>query len=162
MKIFSKSKRASRGFTLIELVIVIAVIAVLAALLVPTILSQVERARSTRARGDSVGIAKSIARVRTDTGITNSVCLAGLTNLLQTTGTNLGPGCTTVNPLPLCGGNQSADKICWGGPYMTTISNDPWANAYSITVDSNTYMISVKSNGADGLANTSDDITYNQ
>lgn len=153
------SKRNVRGFTLIELVIVIAVIAILAALLVPTILGQAERARASRSRSDVANIGKAIARVRTDTGNSSDNCLTAITANLPNPagptdcgGPTLLTSCTTATP----------GYICWGGPYMPTVSNDPWNNAYTVTVDHSTFSVTVFSNGPDGVSGGTDDVTFIQ
>jgi general secretion pathway protein G len=152
------AKRNVRGFTLIELVIVIAVIAILAALLVPTILGQAERARASRARSDVANLGKAVARVRTDTGNSTLGCLTDLTLNLPAadaaTAAACGPlltSCTTATP----------GYICWGGPYIPIVSNDPWNNPYTATVDTTTFAVTIFSRGPDGTS-SSDDITFVQ
>jgi prepilin-type N-terminal cleavage/methylation domain-containing protein len=61
-------RSTSRGFTLIELVIVIAVIGILAALLIPTILGVVERSRRAAAKEQIAELAKTMKRFHDDTG----------------------------------------------------------------------------------------------
>ncbi len=154
-------KKATRGFTLIELVIVIAVIAILAALLVPTILGQAERARSSRARADAAQLAKSIARLRTDTGNTTTACLTVLANLTSATGASSGCVPQGQSTLQLCN-TATPGYYCWGGPYVTRVVNDPWNLPYTATLDASTYSITVRSNGPNGTNADTDDVTYQQ
>ena len=59
----------SRGFTLIEMVVVLAVIAILAAILTPIVTSYVERARVDAAMNDVKKIAAAIIQFNTDTRV---------------------------------------------------------------------------------------------
>jgi prepilin-type N-terminal cleavage/methylation domain-containing protein len=59
--------KESRGFTMIEMVVVLAVIAILAAILTPIVTSYVERARVNKATGDVKKIAAAIIQFNTDT-----------------------------------------------------------------------------------------------
>ena len=149
----------TRGFTLIELVIVIAVIAILAALLVPTILGQAERARQSRGVADVANIGKAVARMRTDTGNSASTCLTVLSILSEA---QADTACGGPTALPLCSSATPGD-ICWDGPYLE-LGNavDPWNNPYTASEDPNTYAITVHSNGVDGTSGGSDDLTFVQ
>jgi general secretion pathway protein G len=170
MKFSNISKRAARGFTLIELVIVIAVIAILAALLVPTILGQAERARMSRAKGDVSQIAMSIARLRTDTSVTTAVCLTNTSNLtLATAPADCRPDDGTGSPVASLQSCQDTTLVpgyvCWGGPYMTNILPDPWSAPYKVNLNTDNGAIEVYSNGPDkrtGSTFTADDISYIQ
>jgi general secretion pathway protein G len=158
----SLKKKAARGFTLIELVIVIAVIAILAALLVPTILGQAERARVSRAKGEVLEISKALGRMRTDTGAsgaTGATCFTTLTNL--NSATSPGTNCSAA-ALPVCG-PANAGQLCWGGPYMSAnVSTDPWTQPYTVSYDSSTASITVTSTGQDKTAGGGDDIIVKQ
>src|SRR5713226_2030308 len=61
--------KESRGFTLIEMVVVLAVIAILAAILVPIVTSYIERARVDAATNDVKKIAAAIIQFNTDTKV---------------------------------------------------------------------------------------------
>jgi general secretion pathway protein G len=62
-------KLGSRGFTLMEIVVVLAVIAILGALLTPLILTYVEDGRRQQAQNDVQMIATAIAAFLKDTGV---------------------------------------------------------------------------------------------
>ena len=155
MKFSISSKRAARGFTLVELVIVIAVIAILAALLVPTILGQAERARLSRAKSDVSNLAKAIGRVRTDTANSSQNCLLEPENLISPTAT---ANCGAT--LPLCSAPTTMPGYpCWNGPYFTNILNDPWDLRYRYEMDPTSFAVTVMSNGPDRLTPSADDIS---
>src|SRR5712692_2831079 len=59
----------SRGFTLMEMVVVLAVIAILAAILTPIVTSYVERAKLDRSTNDVKNIAAAIVQFNTDTRV---------------------------------------------------------------------------------------------
>ena len=148
-----QKRKAPRGFTLIELVIVIAVIAILAALLVPTILNQTERARESRAKGEVAEIAHALSRMRSDTSSTTAACYQTLTNLnLSTVPTNCNP--TTGAALTPCT-TQNIGHICWNGPYMSQpVNDDPWDDLYVVNytapaAGTSTGVIQVLSYGPD-------------
>lgn len=160
-----KSRRkAARGFTLIELVIVIAVIAILAALLVPTILGQAERARVSRAKSDATEIAKALARIRTDTAFVDAatpLCYIPANVNAAPSGTPaVGPA--ACGGLPACT-PATVGELCWGGPYMSAaVADDPWGQAWTTTYNVDTNAITVTSNGPDKTASTADDIVVTQ
>lgn len=113
-------------------------------------------ARSSRARSDTANIGKAIARVRTDTGNSAAGCLTDLTVNLpspaspRTCGADL-PDCTTATP----------GYICWGGPYIPAVTNDPWNRPYTVTLDPVTFAVTVTSLGKDGVT-SEDDVTFIQ
>jgi general secretion pathway protein G len=153
--------REVRGFSLVELVIVITVIAVLAAMLAPSILGQIEKARISRAKSDVNELAKIVARIRNDTGGTNTSCLTDIYNIpirftppaaCSPSGSTAEGACTSTN----------IGQACWGGPYTAIVTNDPWNNAYTATMDPNSFAITVFSKGPNGVAGDGDDITFIQ
>lgn len=162
-------RKAARGFTLIELVIVVAVIAILAALLVPTILGQAEKARQSRARADTTEIAKAAARLRTDTEQTDADCYT-YDVLVAQPAAGAGPDVTgagvdgcDLSTLALCSDPTLPPGLtCFGGPYLANNGNqDPWGTAYTIAYDGTTSAITVTSAGRDriaGGANAADDL----
>lgn len=143
-----RSARAGRrGFTLIELVIVIAVIAILAALLTPVILGLVERARIATARASLAELARTMKRVRDDSGYWPYH--AGLWSPApnadsEIKGMAFGSGDTVMQsgdvPIPTSGpplvrcAAAPPGWPCWNGPYMSQGDMgslvDPWGNQY--------------------------------
>src|SRR5947207_9566641 len=59
----------SRGFTMIEMVVVLAVIAILAATLTPIVTSYLDRARMSSATKDVKNIAAAVVQFNTDTKV---------------------------------------------------------------------------------------------
>jgi general secretion pathway protein G len=161
-----KNPIRTHGFTLIELVIVIAVIAILAALLIPTILGQVERSRTSRAENDIGELARAVARLRVDTGSSVTGCVDVLTNLTAATGPTAAcnpPNFPSNLTLASCTDAFVKPGIwCWGGPYVGVLPTDPWGDSYYATLNTSNYTVTFGSAGPDGVNGNSDDITYAQ
>ncbi len=67
-KQYAISNARSRGFTLIELMIVVVILGLLATTIMPRILSRPEQARRTKAKIDIRNIESALALFKTDTG----------------------------------------------------------------------------------------------
>lgn len=136
-------RRAARGgFTLMEVLLVLAILVVLASLVVmnfDTILGGVDE-DSTRTQIEV--FEKAIQKFKLDMRQDP----ATLDDLIQDPGT-----ATTAN-----GGSPRR----WRGPYLDTqtIPMDAWGNAFQMETDANGKVV-IYSYGADGQANTADDIT---
>jgi len=153
---------ARAGYSLIEMVVVIAIIGLLGAMLLPIVLNQAEKSRESRGIADVRNLAKSIARMRTDTGNSSSGCLTLVGNLafsLPLAQTVCGPALTQCQ-------STTPNETCWGGPYMIQEMApgylDPWGNYYTATEDPATSTVTVLCNGPDGTTPSSDDITFTQ
>ncbi len=147
--------KANRGFTLIELAVVLAIIAVLAAILTPLVTSYIDQARTTRAAADVRAIAQAAQLYKRDTGqypIYADAANAALDNAeldLLSTGTTptiVGAGWVLTsfgsmetfinqNQLGLPTNNPSRGRVAFRGPYLASINEDPWGNAYIIASD---------------------------
>lgn len=168
----------ARGFTLIEIIVILAVIAVLAAILTPTVLKYIEDARLSRALEDVRVINAVINDVIKDTGrypgsmldttapANTFLCgpgtLAGgvawgTTDTCETLSNHL-----TTNDPGISGGSDNypaTGKFRWKGPYVQSLNEDPWGNAYQINastlVGGNTSPTWVVAAGPDGTFQTS-------
>ncbi|MFI4889634.1 MAG: type II secretion system major pseudopilin GspG [Steroidobacterales bacterium] len=100
----------SRGFTLIEIMVVVVILAVLGALVVPKILENVDKARATRARSDIQAIETALDLYRLD-NFRYPTTEQGLQALVT----------------------QPADPTITNyrsGGYLKSIPIDPWNNPY--------------------------------
>ena len=100
---------ASRGFTLIELMVVLVIIGVLAALIVPNVLDRADDARVTAAKTDIANINQALKLYRLDNQ-RYPTAEQGLQALVVK---------PTTGPAP-----QN-----WK-PYLEKLPNDPWGNPY--------------------------------
>lgn len=133
------------GFTLVEVIVVAGIIAILAGILIPLILKEIDEARITRAYADVRSISTSMIVLKKDTGKwpnLDGACNPTAT-LLYGNGNlpaNLGPmgydQTTSVfiddylsNDASGCFGTR------WKGPYLASVSPDPWGNAYVINAN---------------------------
>lgn len=128
----SKQSTRSRGFTLIEVLVVIVVIAVLASFVAPSLFRNVDDARVATAKAQIESFATALDAYRLDTGRypTSAQGLAAL---------NTRP---TVDA-----------PATWNGPYLRkAVPVDPWGHAYAYvapgTVNAQSYDL--VSYGADG------------
>jgi prepilin-type N-terminal cleavage/methylation domain-containing protein len=142
--------KESRGFTMIEMVVVLAVIAILAAILTPIITSYVERARLNAANSDLQHIAAATVQFNTDTKVwpiytgtfTN---LGGAVDDLKSTpgnealagagfagftGSSSGSLDAALNQNSM--GLPTSGKNYWKGAYLE-LGGDPWGTKYYLT-----------------------------
>ena len=167
----------SKGFTLVEIIVILAVISILVAILTPTVLKYIDEARGDRAGEDVKSISAMINDLIKDTGKypgnklesgNTFLCSTGNVGLSgQTWGTtanceDLANHLVVNNPgdTASTGDNYpSTGKFRWKGPYITNLSEDPWGNGYQINastlVGGNTSVTWVISAGPDGTFQTS-------
>jgi prepilin-type N-terminal cleavage/methylation domain-containing protein len=154
----TKSSRANRGFTLIELTVVLAVIVTLALVLTPSITNFINDSRVARSRSDINTLAASVAQFYKDNGFYPqwSTANAGgpglpanLVDLLVspgnipqvaaantwTTGTTDTLADQLIANAPTYTMKTASSQFGWNGPYMTSvIGADAWNNRYAINV----------------------------
>ena len=103
--------QASRGFTLIELMVVILIIGVLAALIVPKVMSRPDEARITAAKSDIATITQALNLYKLDNQ-RYPTTEQGLLALVKK---------PTIAPIPT---NWKSEG------YLDRVSKDPWGTPY--------------------------------
>lgn len=121
--------RRTRGFTLIELMVVLVIMGVLAALIVPNILGRTDEARQTAARTDISTLMQALKLYKLDNG-TFPTQQQGLQALVAK---------PTTPPIP----------ANWK-PYLEKLPTDPWGNPYQYLNPGVKGPVDVFSYGADG------------
>jgi len=123
------ARATSRGFTLIELMVVLVIIGVLAALIVPNVIGRADDARATAAKTDVNNLMQSLKLYRLDNQ-RYPTAEQGLQALLVRPGT--GPAAPNWKP------------------YVEKLPNDPWGRPYQYLNPGIKGEIDVLSLGADG------------
>lgn len=133
------SRRTLRGgFTLIELLLVLVILGILAAIVVPKFSGRTEQARQTAAQSQIATFGTALDAFEVDNGYYPKG-KNGLADLVQ----------------------QPRDAQSWKGPYLKgDIPNDPWGHPYIYECPGkhNPSSYDILSMGADGRANTEDDL----
>lgn len=158
-------KNNNKGFTLIEVIVVAGIIAVLAGILVPIIFKEIDESKLTRAMADTKSISTALTVLKKDVGEwpVSANCNASATELI-------GAGDHTIltlhaswdGSIPVTYDNFLATNPgCWAagiwkGPYMATVTKDPWGrpyvtNAADFLTDNPVWILSA---GPDGTIDT--------
>jgi general secretion pathway protein G len=124
-------QKQSRGFTLIEVMVVVAILGILAAIVVPKIMGRPDDARIVAAKQDIGAIMQSLKLYRLDNATYPST-EQGLQALIAKPGSQ---------PIPL---NWKS------GGYLDKIPKDPWGHEYQMLSPGVHGEIDVFSYGADG------------
>ena len=127
------SVRRSRGFTLIEIMVVIVILGVLAALVVPKVMSRPDEARVVAARQDIASLMQALKLYRLDN------------RRYPTTEQGLAALVTKPTLAPVPEGWKS-------GGYVERLPLDPWSKPYQYLNPGLRGEIDVFSFGADGVA----------
>jgi len=125
------ARRASRGFTLLELMVVIVIIGVLAALIAPKVLENVDKAKITAAQADISSLMNALKMYKLDNGRYPSSD-QGLQALVAK---------PTTGSMP----------TNWRS-YLDKLPDDPWHHPYQYANPGVHGDIDVFSFGADGQA----------
>lgn len=126
-----KPRHQSRGFTLIEIMVVIVILGILAALVVPKVVGRADDARVTAAKQDIAQIMQALNLYRLDNG-RYPTQEQGLQALVSK---------PSAAPVP----------TSWrSGGYLSKMPNDPWKNPYQYANPGLRHDMEVYSLGADG------------
>lgn len=128
-----KAQPGSRGFTLLEVMVVVVILGILAALVVPKIISRPDEARVIAAKQDIASLMQALKLYRLDNQRYPST-EQGLQALVTKPSTS---------PLPP---NWKT------GGYLERLARDPWGNPYQYLNPGVRGEIDVFSMGADGVA----------
>jgi general secretion pathway protein G len=128
-----RSVASSRGFTLIEIMVVIVILGVLAALVVPNILSRTDDARIVAARSDLASIRQALKLYRLDN------------QRYPTTGQGL-------NALVVKPTDPPVPPNWKPGGYLEKLPRDPWGRPYLYLNPGLKSDVDVYTYGADGQA----------
>lgn len=123
--------KSSRGFTLIEVMVVVVILAILAGIIVPRIMGRPEEAKRTKAQVDIKGIEQALNLYKLDNGFYPTT-EQGLEALVKKPGTK---------PIPL--------KWRDGG-YISKTPVDPWGRPYQYLSPGQHGEYDLYSLGADG------------
>jgi general secretion pathway protein G len=130
--------RASRGFTLIEVMVVVVILSILAAIVVPKIMDRPEQARITKAKNDIRAIEAALNLYRLDNMVYPS--------------TDQGLEALVTEP------TDAPEPKNWKeGGYVDRLPKDPWGNPYLYLNPGVHGTIDVYSSGMD-LQSEEDDI----
>lgn len=127
------SRAVSRGFTLIEIMVVVVIMGILAALVVPKLMGRADDARITAARQDIATLMSALKLYKLDNQRYPST-EQGLQALISK---------------PTSGPSANGWK---SGGYIDKLPNDPWGNPYQFLSPGVKGEIDVFSFGADGQA----------
>jgi general secretion pathway protein G len=132
---------ASRGFTLVELLLVLVILGTLAAIVLPKFSGTTERARRTQAQTQIATFGTALDNFEVDVGHYPNG-RNGLLDLIQ----------------------RPRDAVEWNGPYLkneTSIPKDPWGNDYIYDCPGkhNLNSYDITSMGPDGREGGDDDIS---
>lgn len=123
--------KRSRGFTLIEVLVVVAILGILAAIVVPKIMDRPDEAKRVAAKADIAALVQALKLYRLDNGGYPATD-QGLAALVQK---------PASNPVPA---NWKA------GGYLDRLPKDPWRNDYQYLSPGVRGEIDVFSLGSDG------------
>ncbi|AYQ29525.1 MULTISPECIES: type II secretion system major pseudopilin GspG [unclassified Polaromonas] len=124
----STRSNRTRGFTLLELLVVVVIIGLLAGLVAPRYFDSVSKSKSKIAKAQIESIDKALDQYRLDVGS------------YPTTEQGLG----ALN-------TQPSGVAKWQGPYLKkALPADPWGNNYTYVLQPGSRAIDIISYGADG------------
>jgi general secretion pathway protein G len=130
----SSKLHGSRGFTLIEIMVVVVILGILAAIVVPRLLSRPDEAKVTKAKVDMKGIEEALGLFKLDTGFYPSTD-QGLKALVEKPTTGMIPTKYSVDG------------------YLKRLPVDPWGNNYVyLSPGLHNHNFDLISYGADGQA----------
>ncbi len=125
------NRKSTKGFTLIEIMVVVVILGILASLIVPKIMSRPEQARIVKAKNDVHAIETALELYKLDNGFYPSTD-QGLQALVMQ---------PTSNPVP----------TSWkSGGYLREIPMDPWGRAYQYLNPGAHSEIDIYSFGSEG------------
>ena len=130
--------RSTRGFTLVELLLVLVILGILAAIVVPKFAGRTEQARLTAAQTQISSFATALDAFEVDNGYYPKG-KNGLFDLVT----------------------APRDAQNWHGPYVKEIPKDPWQREYIYECPGrhNSTSYDLSSMGPDARAGSEDDIT---
>ena len=152
----------ARGFSIVELVIIIAIIVGLAGVVVPIVSQEIKDSRRAQAIADINRVATALNQYIKDTlffptgkdGSTSFHYLYTDGNMPNNNVFSSGEGCHLGEFL----NSDEYGGMRWNGPYLQSVKQDPWENAYIVNVQGffNTgERAMIISAGPDGAINTS-------
>ncbi len=122
----------TRGFTLIEVMVVVVILSILAVLVAPKIMSRPDEAREMKAKQDIRALEEAVKLYRLDN--------------YQYPTTEQGLDALVTRPADL------ADNANWKkGGYIERLYNDPWGRAYNYLSPGAQGEIDIYTFGADGV-----------
>jgi len=130
-KVFPMQLRSSRGFTLIEVLVVVVILAILAAIVVPRVIGRTDDAMIAKAKADVQGLGTALNLYKLD-NFTYPSTDQGLDALVQKPS-----------------GSQEAANWRSGG-YIDRLPKDPWSRDYQYVSPGSHGDFDVYSLGKDG------------